>query len=290
VDLNISVVCDGEESSGTLVMQGVAKHSQHNLRISHLTPDFKDTDIVYIHAGALLNPWDHLKDRIKESKRLHGVKWIAGIRGVMNFKRWTDAWPPTRFCDFIYDLDGISVANLEFYNLVRKLDPRLKVFLCHSGVDTDMFKPSPPPEDFCIGWAGQATGAKMWENFIRLPFPKRTSGAFIGTWRPFHEMPGFYREISVYVSTSVEEGCPVPPLEAAASGRPVVAINVGALPEWVPPECLASNWRELIPIIQRFQDDKELLERESARFRELSLKWDFKMVVKEYDRMFDYGV
>ena len=35
------------------------------------------------------------------------------------------------------------------------------------------------------------------------------------------------------------------------------------------------------------KDDRDLLEREGKRFKELSKRWDFSVVTNEYDEMFD---
>ena len=79
----------------------------------------------------------------------------------------------------------------------------------------------------------------------------------------------------------------MPPKEAAACGRPVVARRAGDLPEWVPEQYLVGETHELIPLIELFMNDRELLIEEGKRFRELSLQWDFKNIVAEYDLMFD---
>lgn len=50
------------------------------------------------------------------------------------------------------------------------------------------------------------------------------------------DMPGFYAELDILVSASRQEGLPVALLEGMASGLPVVATRVGAVPEVVVPE------------------------------------------------------
>jgi glycosyltransferase involved in cell wall biosynthesis len=292
--LNIVAVTDGAASSATTVMTNIAKHSKHNIEVFYWDPHRRiqeNTDIVYVHYGGLLTPWSKkINDFIKEHRE---VKWIAGIRGVLNFRRWTNSWLPTKFCDFVHALDGISTANKKFQSMAEKLAPDIPVFTCHSGVDIDMFQPSPLPKHFCIGWAGMASaGSKMFGNFMSLPFPSRTAAGDAGTWRYFKHMPAFYPTISVYVSTSVEEGSPLPPKEAAACARPVVAIDVGDFAEWVPERYLVPNYKNsyklLTPIIQELMDDRNLLEAESKRFRELSIQWDYKTVARtEYDVMFE---
>lgn len=293
-ELNVVAVCDGGSSSASIVMRGIIKNSKHNITLRQWElkkQDIKEADIIYVHYGGMLTPWPSEINTLLE-KHKDDVKWIAGIRGVLNFKRWTDGWLPTRFCDFVYDLDGISCANTKFKDIALKVDPDLNVFVCHSGTITDLFKPSPLPEEFNIGWVGAAaSGAKMFGNFIRLPFPKRTAAYDVGTSMPYKELPKFYSKISVYVSVSVEEGSPVPPKEAASCGRPVLAIDCGDLAEWVPKEWIVENykdsWRLLIPLIEQLRDDRDLLEKETVRFRQLALQWDFRTVVKEYDCMFE---
>jgi len=125
----------------------------------------------------------------------------------------------------------------------------------------------------------------MFHRFVDFPFPLKVALGSI----PHEKMPNFYAGISVYVSVSEEEGCPMPPLEAAASGRPVVATKTGALEEWIPPKYLVpqKNYIDLIPLIQEFKDDESKLKKESATFRKIAEKWDFHYIAKQYDRMFE---
>lgn len=282
---------DGDPSSGTWVMQNIIKQSRHKIVNALWHPrsvmDIKP-DIVYLHYGGLLTPWsDNLTNYIKAHPE---VKWIGGIRGRMNLKRWSKQWPPEEFCDFVNLLDGISCANYRFADLARKLTD-IPVFTCHAGVDTLSFSPSMLPDDFCIGWAGfSMAGAKRFRHIMSLPFPKRTA-TDLGTWLPFNKMPSFYQKISVYVIASVEEGSPVPPKEAAACGRPVIGVDCGDLAEWIPPRWLVKNgegWQKrIIPVIQTLQNDRDLLMQESVRFRRLAEQWDYRNIVKEYDEMFE---
>jgi SAM-dependent methyltransferase len=297
---NIVVVSDGEESSATFVSNELAKHSKHNWTICQFDPEpyiDKDTDIIYFHYGGMLNHRNpNLLDII--TKKYLDKKKIAGIRGYQNLKRWVNEWPPQTFRPWIQHLNGISVANSTFYKIAKQIDDYIPVFLCETGVNTNMFVPTPLPKEFCIGWAGwKKNGAKMFDHFEQLPFKKKHAAVDGGTSRSYIEMPDFYKDISVYVSTSVEEGCPLPPFEAAASGRPVVAIETGCLVDWMPkewkiknvntPEEWQQNWKLLIPLIQKLKDDPNLLEEESVRFRELALDHDYRIIVDQYDSMFD---
>jgi glycosyltransferase involved in cell wall biosynthesis len=289
--LNIISVTDGEPSSGTLVMENIIRHSRHQIRNTFWNPVASldnCVDLVYLHYGGVMTPWSTKLNTLIRKRR--DVKWIGGIRGRLNLKRWSKQWPPEEFCDFVHYLDGISCANQRFADLARKMTD-IPVFVCHSGVDTMRFTPSQLPDYFNIGWAGvSSAGSKRFRHIMRLPFPKRTA-TDLGTWREFNEMPSFYQKISAYVIASVEEGSPVPPKEAAACGRPVVGVDCGDLVEWVPPRWIVKNgdgWKErIIPVIRKLQDDRELLVNESARFRRLAEQWDYRTVVQEYDGMFE---
>lgn len=282
--LNIIAVCDGEHSSATLVMRNIQLHSKHNIDIQQWVPEIlPDTDMVYFHYGGLLGENNPQALECLDVP----VKTIAGLRGHLTLKRWAIELSPIHFHGFINKLDAVSCASMEMQRTFSNVEPDIPTFICHSGVDTETFTPRPLPEEFCIGWAGNAySGAKMFPNFIKLPFSKRTAGDGIGTYRAFRDMPSFYHGISVYVSTSVEEGSPVPPKEAAACGRPVVAIGVGDLVEWVPEEFLVDEWKQLIPVLNHLYSDGETLREVSEWFRELSLKWDYRVIVEEYDDMF----
>jgi len=233
------------------------------------------------------------------------------MRGHGNFKRCFIGRTQLEPVSYVKEyFKAYSVSSKEIYELVNKWGGK-PTYLCQAGVDTNRFVPSKPPAQFCIGWIGNPwAGAKAFNRFQDFPFPLRIAGATRqylkvkatpdnfnlvneGGFIPHEDIYNFYRQISVYVSVSENEGCPMPPLEASASGRVVVATKTGALTEWVPPEYLVDiyKYKELIPIIERLRDNQTLYKNECKRFRELSLKWDFSEITKQYDNMFQevYG-
>ena len=50
---------------------------------------------------------------------------------------------------------------------------------------------------------------------------------------PYTEMPGYYNDIDVLLSTSVEEGGPLSPLQAASCGIPTITTDCGSMPELI---------------------------------------------------------
>lgn len=48
---------------------------------------------------------------------------------------------------------------------------------------------------------------------------------------PNNEMPNYYKDIDIYITCSYQEGTPRPALEALACGVPIIATDVGIIPE-----------------------------------------------------------
>lgn len=55
-------------------------------------------------------------------------------------------------------------------------------------------------------------------------------------FRTSEEMPSYYQEIDICVVTSMVEGTPRPAIEAMASGVPIIATDVGVIPEILGPK------------------------------------------------------
>jgi glycosyltransferase involved in cell wall biosynthesis len=285
------------------VCRGVQAHSKHDLEITNYWMsgyEPSDWDAVYIHCGAAVN--GDRKKYIQDHRE--DTKWAVGLRGGTAFIRNIN-----RLNSIIWDAYSVgSPFWLEKAQDWVKSPVDIPGFVCHGGIDTSVFTPRPFPDEFSIGWAGNsANGAKRIYRFNELPFKRKAIGG--GAMRKFKAMGlpnieyiptvkypfmnDFYGGISLYVQTSYREGGSLPPKEAAASGRPVVTTRVGDAPEWIPEEYLVETARKsydekkMIELITMFKEDPDLLEREGKRFKELSKQWDFSIVAKEYDLMFD---
>ncbi len=79
----------------------------------------------------------------------------------------------------------------------------------------------------------------------------------------------------------------MPPMEAAASGRPVVGTRVGALRTWLPKKYQVDDYKELIPLIAELRDNPKIYKNEMRRFRRISLNWDFNKIALQYDNMWE---
>jgi len=291
--VNVVIVCDGVNSSATIISHVLAKHSQNNIVVCQWdpTPFINCADVVWLFQGSqITHPTSAIPDMVEGSS----ARWLLGCNGYGALHKWNygrGRAPPPHVNPFSAVQTSCRRLHDIMVDYVKK-----PTFLAHSGFDSDLFYPLPPPKDFCIGWAGDArNGAKMYDNFAGLPFPKKTVGDYAGGFIPHLRMPGFYSTVSVYVSTSEGESSPLPPREAAACGRPVVAVDVGDLYEWVPPRLLVeqSEWGyrthdsdKLIPIIESLKDP-ELYCRAAEDTLKSVQQFSYSNIINsEYDPMF----
>ena len=206
-------------------------------------------------------------------------------------------------------LDGYTVSSQKLaqtYSSVADI-PRPDIVI-PDGVDTAHFQPreTERPEDgrSVIGWVGNSAwglvanchDVKGYHRIFRPTVEKlRQSGLQITEKVadpqvrrvPFADMPAFYRELDVFLCTSAMEGTPNPVLEAMASGIPIVATDVGIVPEAFgelqsrfiisdgSPERFAQAVAELL-------GDPELRRRISAENRARALDWSWEKKTSDW--------
>lgn len=167
-------------------------------------------------------------------------------------------------------LPGVIAANshssIEY--AVSHGVPRSRLFFLPNAVDTDQFKPAAkvPQVPITLLTVGRLTAEKRIDRFISLVHQLRTrhgldvQGWIAGPTRAdqdlrtelerqaaalglrsdalrflgsVSDMPSLYRQATVFVLTSENEGTPNVLLEAMATGLPVVATSVGGVPALV---------------------------------------------------------
>ncbi len=150
-------------------------------------------------------------------------------------------------------LDGYTVSSLKLekiYSAVHDI-PRPDIVI-PDGVDTTHFTPRetdrPAGGRNVVGWVGNSAwglvanceDVKGYRRIFRptieslrqrgLAIEEKVADPQVRRI-PFAEMPDFYRDLDVFLCTSSMEGTPNPVLEAMACGIPVVATDVGIVPE-----------------------------------------------------------
>ncbi|MBM4370245.1 MAG: glycosyltransferase family 4 protein [Deltaproteobacteria bacterium] len=169
---------------------------------------------------------------------------------------------------------ALGVANEAFREAIRSEFPtetrELEIFILEDGVDTVLFPPQAFPTKFIVGWTGNSAAVipgapergkglalikeACKQAKVELAYLDAAEGA---DW-PHERMHEFYREISVYVCMSEEEGTPNPVLEAMSCGKPVVSTPVGLVPKLI--QSGANGWiipREVEALAERLRILKE---------------------------------
>lgn len=185
------------------------------------------------------------------------------------------------------------------------------------GVDLEQFIPAPPRSGkgkFRVGWCGDMTHTPSVKGLKEIVEPLRASFGRRIEWEindrsyrnPLNrrQMRQWYSSLDAFLTTSVNEGGPLPPFEAAACGVPVLGTDVGMLSdckEFRRSGCLMPTYRDAGSAkrtVLAFQEALGLMLANRARrnrlgaihrrcveryysWRALAPAWLYSMVVKE---------
>lgn len=140
---------------------------------------------------------------------------------------------------------GITATSMLLYDSLKKHKLNKKIFYCANGVDEKLFPFMELPEEFAIGWVGQAStkpfdqhGYETIYKPLKEKLIKNNIHVYdsVKDWRsavPHNQMPDFYKKISIILHTGTMTGTPNPVFEAASCGRAVISTPIGAIPEFV---------------------------------------------------------
>jgi 1,2-diacylglycerol-3-alpha-glucose alpha-1,2-galactosyltransferase len=122
------------------------------------------------------------------------------------------------------------------------------------------------------------------EGIVTVNKQIRAAGAhvrFLGLL-PLEDMPAIYNAADLFLFPSYQENCPLAPLEAAASGLPVIYRDI---PEYLDlyehPYLRASNTDEFIALTKRMSTDRAFLDKGRSMSRNLLTQFDNERIRKQ---------
>ena len=188
-------------------------------------------DVVFVWGwmhfyGNIIRPWMDVLDKLDPKNTvlcMSGEHYLHVLKeGFNKIKRF----------NFKY----FAGNNENITEHIHRALPHKSTHILEFGVDLGMFKPTPPPRKFIVGWVGhQGRTLKRYdlakEICTNADAKMRVAGHVTKTnYIPHDKMPDFYNGISCLFITSETEAHPLIFYEALASGRPVVATLVGDIP------------------------------------------------------------
>jgi glycosyltransferase involved in cell wall biosynthesis len=269
--------------------RGIQKYSKYDVTIKRWDEIEKsDCDIydaIFLMNKSCCRPEvrDEITRRVKN--KCVGIRTGLVNNGLtFNYEQPIEGWK-------------ISCNSVPTYNYLKNKMPN--VYLCHNGVDTEIFKPMERPKDrFIIGWAGSNRDVKRVHLLRQLDYPVRIMSnygkEFFVKDRSREEMVEFYKSIDCYVCVSSLEGMPQPILEASATSLPIVSTDVGGISDIIGEWWLVPSNPENLAIgimnrrLEELKNNLELrLEVGKQNLEKILNKWSWKYIVKEYDEMFE---
>lgn len=225
---------------------------------------------------------------------IHGnMRLIAQVNRVKPFSFW---WLAARLEQFTLPRTAGVVAITRYTQAaVEKITPR--TWVLPNAVDQSFFEvraapdPSAPPIGLCVG---TICHRKNQNDFIRALAPlareRKFKMIFLGQtgddpysmefleliknnpWCEYANFAGrealreYFRRATFLALPTLEDNCPMVVLEAMAAGVPVLASNVGGVPDLIDPErtglfCDPQQPEGFVTGVQRLLDDAALSER-----------------------------
>lgn len=185
----------------------------------------------FVRRSRIMMRWAARKADLLFTVSEHSRQEIVNRYGIASdkIKVLHNAWDHSRFFGGDFAQSVIRSRGLEpngFFLTVGRIEPRKN----HSTLlrAYARLKGSPPP----LVILGQRDfGYEDFEGQLsRLP---PTHRVFVFSDVADDELPAFYRHAMAFVYPSLAEGFGMPPLEALASGTPVITSNLTAIPEVV---------------------------------------------------------
>ena len=148
------------------------------------------------------------------------------------------------FLDYLKKFRGLNTSSKEIKNLLGASN--CEVNFTRVGIDESLFKPSNKTyigPNLRVGWVGRIDNEKFREHKgfdivldaireLDICFDYRT---YKEKYVPREKMIQFYQNLDLFICSSKSEHIPLPVLEAASCGVPIISTNVGIVPEIIIP-------------------------------------------------------
>jgi len=187
--------------------------------------EYTKENIVGRRAGLLFDVWVHY-NRYLSKKYLKHVKTIVPISNNVKgrvkkyLNREADVvYPPTDTSKYYYNKNG------DFWLSVNRL-------VNHKQVDIQLkaFAKMPEEKLVVVGSYEQSGHFERYADYIRKIKPANVE---LKHWLDFEEVRELYANCKGFITTAKDEDYGMTPVEAMASGKPVIAPNEGGYKETV---------------------------------------------------------
>lgn len=196
--------------------------------------DSENYDLIY--AMAVIMAIDFYKLGIPLDKMIGGISSMRQFRFFENEDK-------TFTKEFEHVFKGLRAVNTASQEFVEYFKPYRKVHKTRVGINHRLFKPLPNKQrnkQFTVGWVGSSTDNSMKGfRFVKEALKDLNVKIDIRTRKDKFvtrkEMISFYQGLDCFICSSSSEHIPLPVLEAAACGVPIVSTKVGIVPELIKP-------------------------------------------------------
>jgi glycosyltransferase involved in cell wall biosynthesis len=165
---------------------------------------------------------------------------ITSLRSIEKYRNDSNKFDPN-FIRFVNKLRGINTASNEIVCLFR---PHCSIDKTRVGIHETVFKPGQTrdgKQTFRVGWVGridkpsyrQLKGYDIVLSALRGLELKLDIRTYKEHYVPREKMVRFYQGLDCFICSSQSEHIPLPILEAAACGIPIITTNVGIVPELI---------------------------------------------------------
>jgi len=202
------------------------------------------------------------------------------------------AWVSGLECyDRINDWSIFKYVFVQSESIVReKALSRTTYFIQPNGVDTELFKPMNLEKEWFTGFVGNPKPSKKRKRigwYDTICRKANVTYHIHDGWRnpiPRSKLPILYNRFKTYMCTSIWEGGPLPLLEAASCGLPLLSTPVGFAKMLIKNNGFVcktiQEFVEAIEYLKNNEDEMKLMGKESRRI--ILEDWDWRKRAKEW--------